>query len=229
MDIEDYKLVCSARMFSGLPDNLMSKIVGNRSVRNYHKGQMIFQQGEDASHFYVVLSGWVKLYRLMPTGEEAILHIFTTGDTFAEAAMFDNKQYPATAEVVSDAKLLAINSNHFKTQLKEYPEIAMRMLAATTLHLKHLVSEIEQIKGRNSLQRVAYFLLKLCPQQSMSSVVKLPYEKNLIATRLGIKPESLSRTLKELRGYGVHCVKNQIVVSEISTLRNLALEEELLD
>ena len=225
MDIDDYKLICSARLFRGLPDDQMRKIVGNKSVRSFDKGQLIFQQGEKAEHFYVILEGWVKLFRQMPSGEEAILHIFTRGETFAEAAMFDGQHYPATAEVVSGAKMLVLNSDQFKAQLREYPEIAMRMLASTASHMKHLVTEIEQIKGRSSIQRVAYFLLSLSDHETVSAVVKLPYEKNLIASRLSMKPESLSRVLKELRGYGVQCVKSQIIISEIDTLRDLAMDD----
>ena len=223
MDADDYKTVRATRLFDGLPDDLMARIIGNHAPRHYDKGQVLFQQGAQATHFYVILSGWVKLYRLMPSGQEAILHIFTSGETFAEAAMFDGMKYPATAEIVADASLLAIGTGHFRTRLSESPEIALHMLASTSSRLKQLVTEIEQVKGRNSLQRVAYFLLGLCQRGTVSSVVTLPYEKNLIASRLNIKPESLSRILKQLRGYGVHCVKDQIVVSQIETLRRLAM------
>ena len=126
----------------------------------------------------------------MPSGDEAILHVFTQGETFAEAAMFNGHKYPATAEVVSDARMLAINCNHFSTLLQEFPQIAMRMLASTCEHMKHLVSEIEQIKGRNSTQRLAYFLFKLCSQDKPTAQITLPYEKSLIAARLGIRPKA---------------------------------------
>jgi len=227
MDINDYKSICSTKLFNGLPKELMRQIIGNRSVQTLDKGNLIFQQGDDAHHFYVILSGWVKLFRQLPSGDEAILHMFTAGETFAEAAMFDNQKYPASAEVVADAKVLAINSDHFKTQVARNPEIALRMLATSTIHLKHLVVEIEQIKARTSIQRVAYFLLGFCPKDTVSTVIELPYEKNLIATRLGIKAESLSRVLNQLRGHGVQCVKNKIVISEISSLRRITMGDSM--
>lgn len=223
MDINDYKSICSTRLFDGLPEELIGQIIGNRSVQIFTKGQLIFQQGDQAKHFYVVLSGWVKLFRQLPSGDEAILHIFTAGETFAEVVMFGNQEYPASAEVVADAKLLAISCEHFKTQVARNPEIAMRMLASSSIHLKHLVVEIEQIKARTSIQRVAFFLLGFCPKDTVSAVIELPYEKNLIATRLGIKPESLSRVLNQLRGYGVECVKNKIVISDISRLHQITM------
>ncbi len=224
MDRQDFEQISRTKLFRGLPDELLLQLLGNDSPHDHPKGQLLFQQGDDADHFYIILSGWVKLYRQMPTGEEAILHIFTDGETFAEAAMFAGHRYPATAEVVADARLMSINSNQFERQIAQSPKIAMRMLASTAEHLKLLVTEVEQIKGRNSLERVAYFLLSMCPAGATSAVVNLPYEKALIASRLNIKPESLSRVLSKLRAYGVNSVKHQIIVSDVALLRKLAME-----
>lgn len=229
MDTDDYEIIRQATLFKGLEPEVVRQIIGNRAVRHFDKGQMIFQQGDNANHFYVVVSGWVKLFRQMPSGEEAILHLFTQSETFAEAAMFADHVYPASAEAVAETRLLAVDCERFQNELREVPEIAMRMLAATTTHLKHLVMELEQIKGRNSIERLSFFLLGLCRDDVVSDVVRLPYEKSLIAARLGIKPESLSRTLKQLRGYGIECVKNQIVVSDVKALRKLAMGGDLQD
>ncbi len=215
----------SSTLFHSLSDDILRKLVGNEPSRSYAKGQTIFAQGETADHFYVILSGWVKLYRLHSSGDETILHIFKSGDSFAEAAMFSGYRYPAMAEAVEETRMVSINCNHFKKLLGENPEIAMSMLASTSVHLKSLVIEIEQVKGRNSLQRLAFFLIDLCPSDTMTAIIDLPYEKNLVASRLGIQPESLSRLLKKLQGYGVHCEKNKITISNVVALRDLAMEE----
>ena len=215
----------SSTLFSGVSQEILQEIVGNIPPRRYDKGQIIFQQGEPADHFYVILGGWVKLYRQHSSGEETVLHIFKGGDSFAEAAMFGGYRYPATAEAVEETRLQSINCNHFKKLLGENPDIAMSMLAATAVHLKSLVIEIEQVKGRNSLQRLAFFLIDLCPTDSLATTIELPYEKALVASRLGIRPESLSRLLNKLQGYGVSCEKNEVTISDVVALRDLAMEE----
>ena len=225
MTPDDLEKVKRASLFSGLGDNVLRSIVGNEPPRTYPKGNLIFQQGDEADHFYVVLEGWVKLFRQMPSGEEAILHISGEGETFAEAAMFGGHKYPATAEVVADARLLSINANRFETMLGQEPEMAMSMLASTSVHLRQMVTEIEQIKGRNSSQRVAFFLLRMCPKDAVSAVVTLPYEKSLIASRLSIQPESLSRILNKLRAFGVNSRKNKVIISDVEVLRDLAMDE----
>ncbi len=225
MKQEDFEKVRRSRLFAGLDDPTLRSILGNEPPRQYPKGKVIFQQDDDADHFYIILNGWVKLYRQLPSGDEAILHILTEGESFAEAAMFDGHRYPATAEVVADARLVAVNCNLFEQHLRSNPDLAMRMLASTTIHLKNLVVEIEQIKGRNSVERLAFFLLNMCPGDVMSAAVELPYEKSLIASRLGIQPESLSRVLNKLRAYGVNCVRNQIVISDVKALQRLAMDD----
>lgn len=222
MKPDDFEKIRATSLFSGLSDEMLQKILGNEPPRPHPKGSVVFVQDDDATRFYVILEGWVKLYRLMPSGDEAILHVFTKGETFAEATMFNGHKYPATAEIVTDARLIAINNNAFTQILNENPKIALQMLASTCTHMKHLVTEIEQIKGRNSTQRLAYFLYKLCPKDEICSVIHLPYEKSLIAARLGIQPESLSRTLKNLQKYGVNCVKDQVMISNVNVLRELA-------
>ena len=229
MKSEETEALRRAHLFKGLSDDVLQNITGNEPVRLYPKGKILFQQGEEADHFYVILTGWVKLYRQLPSGDEAILHIFTTGDTFAEAAMFGDHKYPATAEIVSESRVLAINCNRFERILRETPNVAMRMLASTSHHLKDLVTEIEQIKGRNSFQRLAYFLVKMCPPNATSAVVKLPYEKSLIASKLAIQPESLSRSLNKMRGLGVKCVNDQIIISDVDALREIAMDDDVED
>lgn len=226
MNAADLETIRKTSLFGKLPEDELLGILGNEPPHHYPRGKILFQQGDEADRFFIVLDGWVKLYRQVPSGEEAILHVFTKGDTFAEAALFNGHRYPATAEVVSDARLLSINCNYFEKHLRESPRVAMNMMASTAMHLKHLVHEIEQIKGRTSPQRLAFFLLEMCPENSMSAVVTLPYEKALVAARLGIQPESLSRILNRLRAHGVNSVKNQIIISDVNALRALAAGEE---
>lgn len=222
METADLNTIARATLFTGMPDEQLMQILGNEPIKHYDKGHLLFQQGDEADAFFVVLSGWVKLIRLRPTGEEAVLHLFTSGETFAEVAMFGNHRYPATAETATPCRLLSISGARFEKIMVENPKLVRAMLASATLHLRNLVEEIEQLKARNSSQRLAQFIHDLCAQDKVSAVVKLPYEKNLIAARIGVQPESLSRILNKLRAIGVNCVNDQVVVSDVAALREFA-------
>jgi CRP-like cAMP-binding protein len=160
----------------------------------------------------------VKIYRILPGGEEAVVGVFNRGKSFAEAAMFLGGRYPACAEVVSQARLLRVDGVTFRNQIRETPDLAMAMLASASFHLKHLVEQIEQIKLLSAAQRIADFLIERCPTREGACAVDLPYEKTLIANRLGMKPESFSRALAKLKPLGVTVNRERVDIADVRAL-----------
>ena len=92
------------------------------------------------------------------------------------------------------------------------------MLASASRHLKFLVEQIEQIKVLSAPQRIADFLIDQCAQREGACTVELPYEKSLIASRLGMKPESFSRALKRLRPLGVTVQREKASIADLRVL-----------
>jgi CRP-like cAMP-binding protein len=193
-------------------------LVGKQGVRVYEKGSLLFQQGEPATSFFVVLDGWVKLFRITPDGNEAVVGVFRRGETFAEAAIFLGGRYPVSAEVVTNARLLSVDGETLRRRIREQPDLALSMLASSSYHLKALVEQIEQIKLLSAPQRLADFLVRLCPVREGGCTIELPYEKALIANRLGMKPESLSRSLAKLRPLGVSVDREQVSIVDVKLL-----------
>src|SRR5262245_55635431 len=91
-------------------------IAGRRPVA-LRKGQVLFQRGDPADAFYVVLSGWMKLARLGPGGDEIIVHVVKASESFAEAAMFLDRAYPVNAEAATDALLARIDAEAMRAQI----------------------------------------------------------------------------------------------------------------
>jgi CRP-like cAMP-binding protein len=220
MDPHDWQIVRSTPLFGTMPQDVVQSIVGNRAVRSYDKGTVLFQQGEAAGSFFVVLDGWVKLFRITPDGSEAVVGVFRRGETFAEAAIFLGGRYPVSAEVVTNARLLRVDGEVLRNRIREQPDLALSMLASASYHLKSLVEQIEQIKLLSAPQRIADFLVRLCPAREGSCTIDLPYEKALIASRLGMKPESLSRALAKLRPLGVSVDREQVSIVDVHLLVN---------
>jgi CRP-like cAMP-binding protein len=99
------------------------------------------------------------------------------------------------------------------------------MIASTSQHLHHLVQQVEQLKAQSGVQRVAEFLASLCPIDHGSSMIALPYDKVLIAARLGLKPESLSRAFAKLRTVGVEVRASHVAIRDVARLRQLAADD----
>ena len=226
LDQADLALLRRMPLFAGITEVALLRLIGNSTPRLYDKGYVLFERGDPADHFYAVMDGWVKLCRRALDGQEVVLGIFTRGETFAEAAMFMGGEFPASAEVVGDSRLLTLRRDTVVARLREDPDLSMGMLASTSRHLKLLVEQIEQIKGRPGVKRVGDFILKLCPEYEGSAVVGLPYEKALIAARLGMKPESFSRALARLRRIGVRAERDHVTVADIRALSDFVADED---
>lgn len=233
MDAKDLEIVGRAPLFAGLSPEARLGLLHGTAPRRYTKGHMLFEQGEDALAFYIVLEGWVKVFRPSVSGDEAVFGVFTTGETFGEAAMFIQGHYPAAAQAVEDARLLPIHSDVFRERLLRQPEISFLMLGAMSRHLHSLVNQVEQLQTRSSAQRLAQFLVSLAPVDRGSAVLALPYDKSLIAHRLGMKPESLSRGFARLRSQGVTTDGNRVVIGDVAALRDYGeygpLREQIAD
>jgi CRP-like cAMP-binding protein len=170
----------------------------------------------------------VKLYRISPSGSEAIVGVFTKGSSFGEAVALRLDTYPVAAEAVTACRLIRIEADTILNLVRESPEIAIAILSATFIHLHSLVAQIEQLKARTGAQRVAEFLLELAPRSAGACEVILPYDKALIAGRLGLKPESLSRAFAKLRHHGVTVKLNHAIIADLGKLRELAEEDPAL-
>jgi len=221
----DIQIASSVAVFNGLKPAMIERLIAPASVVTLEDGQTLFRQGEPASAFFIMVDGWVKLYRITLAGDEAVISVFTRGASFAEAAAFTSGVYPASAEAVSDARVVRIPSDHVVRCIREVPDIALAMIASTSQHLHRLVQQVEQLKAQSGIQRVAEFLASLCPVDGSGCLISLPYDKALIAGRLGLKPESLSRAFAKLKSVGVDVRASQVVVRDVAQLRELAADD----
>lgn len=215
----------SSLLLSGADNELAAKILSAARVRGFDRGATIFLQGERATAIYIVISGWVKLYRIAPNGAEAVVGVFTRGRSFGEAVAFRSDNYPVAAEAATDCELIRIEAEAVLRLIETNPEIAISILTSTFAHLHSLVAQVEQLKAQTGAQRVAEFLLELSHCDAGRCEVTLPYDKVLIAGRLGMTPESLSRAFQKLRKLGVKILQNHAEITDIGALRTYAEED----
>lgn len=223
--VDDLNIVRRINVFRGLNPLMIERLIAPAVTLTFREREVVFRQGDAAAAFFIVIDGWVKLYRITVAGEEAIIHVFAKGDSFAEAVAFTGHPYPATAEAVTDARIVRISAEHVVKCIRSSPEIALAMIASTSQHLHHLIQQVEQLKAQTGVQRVAEFLASLCPPGKGKHTIALPYDKALIAGRLGLKPESLSRAFAKLRSVGVEVHASHVDVRDADRLRQLASDD----
>jgi CRP-like cAMP-binding protein len=223
--MEDLEVVLRINVFRGLNRLMIERLIAGACTLTLQNHQVIFRQDDPATAFFIVVNGWVKLYRLTVAGEEAIIQVFAKGDSFAEAAALTGDPYLATAEAVSDARVVRIPADHVVRSIREMPEIALAMIASTSQHMQHLVQQVEELKAQTGVQRLAEFLASLCPSDGVRCTIALPYDKSLIAGRLGLKPETLSRDFAKLKSVGVDVHASHVVIRAPHKLHELALDD----
>lgn len=212
-------------LLSAAPAEITQELLASAHLNRFERGSTVFMQGERADAVYIVAEGWAKLYRMAPSGTEAVVGVFTRGQSFGEAVALHHDTYPVSAEAVTDCTLIRIEADLILRLLRDEPELAIAMLTATYVHLHALVAQLEAMKAQTGPQRVAEFLLELCDGTCGACTVTLPYDKVLIAGRLGMKPESLSRAFAKLRGEGVTMRQNKALIADIEALRAYAEED----
>jgi CRP/FNR family transcriptional regulator, dissimilatory nitrate respiration regulator len=219
LSAQDIAALRAIPLFAKLSDRALALLVGVAQVRAVTRGATLFVQDEPADRFFVLLDGWVKLFRLTREGAEAVVHVIGPAESFAEAAMFADGKFPVCAEAVTDGRVMTLTADGFARCLREDERIAFGMLGSLSLRLRDLVTQIEQLQVQPAPQRVAAFLLRFCPVGEGAASFALPFDKALVARRLGMQPETFSRALAKLRAVGVDTQGGAVTVADRGALR----------
>jgi CRP-like cAMP-binding protein len=227
MRLTDIEFLRNNSLFTELSNDDLQSLAADSRVAEHPRGHSLFLHGDTAASFYLVTEGCVSVFRDTPDGSRTVLHIAHEGETFAEAAALKLGHYPASAEAASDCTLIEIPAIAFRDVLRRDPDLALRVIGSLSIRLRMLVNEVEQLTVKNASQRVGGFLLGLVSEtEKNQATVSLPYEKALVAAKLGMKPESLSRALANLRQIGVESSRGaEIRLRDVSSLRQFCLTE----
>ena len=203
----------SCQLFTGLPQPDLQNIANVSTLKSLAKGEYLFHEGDAASGFYVIQRGAVNVHRVTATGKEQIIHVFRTGDSFAEVALASATGYPADARALEDTKVLLVQKAGILALLKRQPELALRMLGSMSSHLRVLVGQIEDLTVKDVETRLANWLVKRCPNPQSETPVKieLTVAKRVLAAELGTVGETFSRTLAKFRELKLLAVKGKTV------------------
>lgn len=187
-------------LFANLTSDSLLAFIHASNVHYMHKNKVIFIQGEKADYFYLIMSGWVKLYRETLNGSEAVVDVLSCGQIFGDISLEGHAVEDVTAQVVEDAKIISIPTHILREGIRKHHQLALNLLSMLSHQRRHQAREIEHLHTKNAAERIGCFLLRLCPlNQEEAITINLPYDKTLIASRLGMKPETFSRALGKLK------------------------------
>lgn len=222
------EIATEARIFGAVPGETVAAIVAKGHLREVERGASILLQGERAHSMFIILDGWIKLYRMSPCGNEAVVRLLSRGECFGETAAVRGEVFATGAEAVSNARLLQLDCHDVWHAVEHNVDLCRSMLNAVLRENTELVHQLEQLKSLSGAQRIARFLLSLCKDETGECTVILPYDKVLIAACLGMKPESLSRSFRRLSVCGVKISRDRAIIESVERLARFT-EEDMSD
>ncbi len=210
-------------LFSKLSELQFDQVCAFSQIHQLSAGQLLFNQADKITSFYMVLSGSIKLFRLSPDGQEKIIEIAKPGGVFAEALMFTNKtDYPVSSAAISETTVISINAKKFHDMLWDSTATCLLLLGDMSLRLRKLVNEINTLTLQSGTCRVASYLLHEMPENTKN--FKLDTTKKNIAASLSIKPETFSRIIKNMNNQGILSISgNHVSIHDVDALKQKSI------
>ena len=197
--------------YTCLSDDDKAMLCEHSTIREYGRDSHIFRYGKTQDHFYLICSGWVKIYCETLAGEEAIVDLLTAGNMLGEQAIFSDTAMFSAEAVCNGTILLEMPVDVIRAHIQRTSSFVSCILSGMVHHTSTLRCQIKQLDADQASERVALFLMKLYKLKRKETFT-LPFKKALLANYLGMKPETLSRALAVLKSRGVSVDKDKIQI-----------------
>jgi CRP-like cAMP-binding protein len=186
------------------------------------ENEVLFEQQQPAREIFLLESGQIKLALVSPEGQEKIIDIISPGTSFAEAVMFSrNHTYPVTATAIVASRVWSIDAEYYAGILRQSTDACFAVMAQMSRRLHWQIAELDRLTLHNATSRVVRYLLDQIPSTHLvTSEIRLDTPKHVIASRLSITPETLSRTFAKLSRDGyIEITDNTVRLNDIERLR----------
>lgn len=211
-------------MFRELSAEQIARIAEHSQLIDFPKGTSVFNRGDAAVGLYILLEGQLKLGVTSPQGAEKIISIITPGESFGEAILFMERQFPVYAQAILDSQVLLVPKSLIFSMLDNDHLFARKMLAGLSIRMHQLVQDIEMLSLQSCTQRFIGYLLQISADAPDGSKITLPTSKTTIASLLNLTPETLSRTLAKLQQLELIEVSGKDVsITDVKKLRRYDL------
>jgi CRP/FNR family transcriptional activator FtrB len=150
------------------------------------------------------------------------VEFFGAGDAFIVPAVVLDAPYLLTARMLEEGRILMWPAPAFRAQVRATGALAYGAVLLLSGYWRTLIGQIKDLKLLSAIERLSAFLLALAPRETGPVTVTLPGGRRLVAGRLGITPQSLSRAFAALRPLGISGGGRQVTIVDPARLREFA-------
>jgi len=183
-------------------------------------GQTIFQEGDDAEHVYNIVSGSVRLFKLLPDGRRQITGFLFDSDFLGLAL---KQHYAYSAEAVSPTVVCRFPRGKLERLFDDLPKLEKRLLDEASNELIAAQDQMLLLGRKTAAERLSSFLFALARRQN-NRHVELEMTRTDIADYLGLTIETVSRTFTKLRKLDIIDTPDahSVVIKDASVLKDMA-------
>ncbi len=211
-------------IFARLEDRVLDRLAAIAESRVYEAGTRLYQQNDAGNPFVILVRGQLSFFRTAPDGTVTVVDVIQPSGHAGLQGVLTQMPVMTTAETVAASQVILIDGAGLRGLLNEEPSLASALLLAEAQDFRALVLQVCDLKLRTTAQRLGHYLLELAPDKtSESATLRLPFDKRLLAARLGCRQENLSRAFATLREQGVETRGARIVLHDIPRLRHYAV------
>lgn len=219
-----HRLLERVTLFSGLRSEQLAEMAEVAGMHRFAAHGYLFREGEAPDFVYAVLSGSVAL--LMRDGtRDSVIDFVGPGGLLPLPSALLKTPYVVSARATTDGQAMLMPSAMFRQFVQNDRVLSQRCAAEMARSWLMLVAQMRDARSQTAIERLVHFLVEQSGREAGPATLTLPGMKKEIAARLGIKPETLSRTLKKLSAYGVDSKGDTVRVADLERLVSLAAAE----
>lgn len=228
MSESEYGDVRKLDLFARMAAEHFHALMRGAYVQTFPPHVALIAEGEPSDFLHIVMTGTVDLFTAW-NGRETSMATVRPISTFILAATIRNAPYLMSARTMEKSRIALIPSADVRAVFDADGNFARAIVSELATCYRSVIKSHKDLKLRNSLERVANFLLRQQKRAGGKAVFDLDFEKRRQASVLGMTPESLSRAIKRLRIHGVTVDRNRVTVTDQEGLERLAKPNPLIN
>lgn len=228
MRAEDMEEMRKLPLFAGVASASVDAMLRPAFLQRFPPHVDLVHEGEPADFLHVVVEGQVEVFSAYRDRETTVA-VLGPGQSFIVAAVVLDRLYLKSARALTAARVLLLPAEAVRNAFAEDAAFARALATELAYAYRGVVKELKNQKLRSSLERLANWLIARNTETGSKNCFELPFEKKILASRLGMAPEVLSRALASLVPYKVRVSGSVIEIGDPAALTLLAKPAQTID
>lgn len=194
---------------ASVPSVTLDRLAEQSMLHRMPSGSVLFEQAETPAFAQLLVQGSIELLAARGT-EEMLVEFVRACDFLLPAAALNRQPYLLRARVLDEACLVMIQADAFRQAVASDHDFCLAVLTCQAAQFRRQIKHAKNLQLRSAEERIGCYLLRLVQDASPGQPIRLPLEKRLIASQLGMTRETFSRTLASVARHGLR-VEGELV------------------